>query len=359
VPVPDPVAAEGKGHTVVEDAPLEGRNTFRVKARAHLLVDVRHADALPELFAQPALQSLPLLVLGEGSNLLFAGDWPGVVLAIAARGIRVLEEDDTGALVRVEAGENWDDVVRWSIGHGYAGLENLVMIPGTVGAAPIQNIGAYGVEVREFVHTVEAWDRTQSRLVRLDNAACAFGYRDSLFKQDPGRWIVTAVEFLLPRRREPRLGYAGIAEELAAIGMATNGDGGPTPLAIAEAISRLRTRKLPNPALIGNAGSFFKNPVVDADTAERLAATHPRLPQWAADDGLRKLSAAWLIEQAGFKGYRDGDAGISDQHALVLVNHGRASGADLLRVARHVATGVHARFGVKLEPEPRIVGASR
>ncbi len=357
MPAPEPVAAEGKGYTVVEDAPLEGRNTFRVKARANLLVDVRHADAFPELFAQPALQSLPLLVLGEGSNLLFAGDWPGVVLAIAARGIRVVEDDGSHSLVRVEAGENWDDFVRWSIGHGYAGLENLVMIPGTVGAAPIQNIGAYGVEVREFVHAVEAWDRTLSRLVRLDNAACAFGYRDSLFKQDAGRWIVTAVEFLLPRQREPRIGYAGIGEELAAIGMAPDTGGAASPLAIAEAVSRLRTRKLPNPALIGNAGSFFKNPVVDAELAARLAAAHAGLPQWPGDEGRRKLSAAWLIEQAGFKGYRDGDAGISEQHALVLVNHDRASGADLLRVARRVATGVHERFGVRLEPEPRIVGA--
>lgn len=343
--------ARGEGYAILADAALEGRNTLRVAARAELLVDVHDTAALPALFKLPALQTLPLFVLGGGSNVLFAGDWPGVVLSLATRGIERLDESGTGLRLRVAAGENWDDFVAWTLAHGHAGLENLVSIPGTVGAAPIQNIGAYGVEVGEFVVAVEAWDRQAHALVRLGQAACAFGYRDSVFKHEPGRFIVTSVEFELPHSHEPRLDYRGVREELAALGREA------TPAGIAAAVARLRARKLPDPGLIPNAGSFFKNPLVDAATAARLAAAHPELPQWPAADGLTKLSAAWLIDEAGFKGFREGDAGISARHALVLVNHGRASGAELLAVARRVARAVHERHGVKLQAEPCILGA--
>ena len=245
----------GPGYTVVENASLEGRNTFRVPARAEILIDVQSAGALAEVLALPYLRSQRLLVLGAGSNVLFTRDWPGVVISMAAHGTRVLEDREDAALVRAEAGENWNDFVHWSLGRGFCGLENLVLIPGNVGAAPIQNIGAYGREVREFIATVEAWDRTAGNLVRLDNAACQFAYRDSLFKREPGRHIVTAVEFLLPRSGTLRTDYAGIAGELAAMNVEAS------PLTVAEAVARIRTRKLPNPAVIGNAGSFFKNPV--------------------------------------------------------------------------------------------------
>jgi UDP-N-acetylmuramate dehydrogenase len=348
----DAAISEGVGYTIVENASLEGRNTFRVAARAKLLVDVRDTRSLAELFGYAALQSGPLLVLGEGSNILFAGDWPGTVLSIATRGIDIREHDDRSAIVRVAAGESWNDFVHWSLAQGFAGLENLVLIPGTVGAAPIQNIGAYGVEIGEFIDRVHAWDRRDRCHSVLSRAECAFAYRDSIFKREPDRWIVTAVDFNLPRHREPRLGYAGIAEELAALG-----EGEPTPVRVAEAVARLRTRKLPNPALIGNAGSFFKNPVVAAEFAADLRQKHPTLAVWPSGEGLAKLSAAWLIESCNLKDYRDGDAGISALHALVLVNHGTATGADMLRVARKVATDVYQRFGVKLEAEPRIVGA--
>lgn len=341
--------ASGDGYTIVENAPLQGRNTFRVPARAKLLIYVRKAAALEELFGYAALQS-QLLVLGEGSNVLFTRDWPGVVLSITAHGIRVLDDDGERARVRVEAGENWNDFVHWSLGRGFAGLENLVLIPGTVGAAPIQNIGAYGVEVREFVACVEAWDRDAGGLVRIANADCAFAYRDSLFKRDRDRYVVTAVEFALSRHRPLRTGYAGVAEELAALGIT-----GPTPPAVAEAIARLRTRKLPNPALVGNAGSFFKNPIVDAATLARLQAGHASLPHWPAGPDHSKLSAAWLIEACGFKGWREGDAAVSEQHALVLVNHGAATGTQIHALAERIRAAVRARFGVEIEPEPLIV----
>jgi UDP-N-acetylmuramate dehydrogenase len=342
--------AGGDGYTIVENASLQGRNTFRVPARANLLIDVRKREALGELFGYAALKTQPLLVLGEGSNILFTRNWPGVVLSITARGIRMLNDNGERARIRVEAGENWNDFVHWSLGRGFSGLENLVLIPGTVGAAPIQNIGAYGVEVREFIACVEAWDRSAGRLTRLANADCAFGYRDSLFKRDRDRYLVTAVEFELPRRHVLHIDYAGIAEELVALGITA-----PTAPTVAEAIARIRTRKLPNPALIGNAGSFFKNPLVGAATAARLCIEHPTLPSWPVGAAHSKLSAAWLIEACGFKGLREGDAAVSGQHALVLVNHGAASGAQIRALAERIRTEVRTRFGVELEPEPLII----
>jgi UDP-N-acetylmuramate dehydrogenase len=346
----DAAIAEGVGYTIVENASLEGRNTFRVPARARMLIDVRRREALAELFGFAMLKSEPLLVLGEGSNILFTRDWPGIVLSIAALGIEVREDDGERALVRVEAGENWNDFVRWSLGRGFCGLENLVLIPGTVGAAPIQNIGAYGVEVGEIIDHVEAWDRIAGELVQLSNRECRFGYRDSVFKQKRDRYIVTSVTFALPRSRPLRTDYAGVVEELAALGIGT-----PTAAAVAEAIARIRTRKLPNPAVIGNAGSFFKNPVVDGAQANALRKANPGMPVWKGLDGQVKLSAAWLIESCGFKGLQQGHAAVSEQHSLVLVNRGQATGAEIQALAERVRAGVEARFGLKLETEPQVL----
>ena len=338
------------GYALIENAPLAHRNTLRVAAKAHLLAEIRDASKLPELLAFPAVKSGTVLVLGEGSNVLFASDYPGTVLAMATQGVQVEADGDT-ARVAVAAGERWDDFVRWTLGQGLAGLENLILIPGTVGAAPIQNIGAYGTEVAEFIESVEAWDTREHRVVTLDHAACAFGYRDSLFKREPGRYIVTAVRFALPRSHELRLDYAGIREELERMGVAK-----PAPFHMAEAVVHLRSRKLPDPAVIGNAGSFFKNPIVDAATGEALKRAHPELVAWPGKDGRWKLSAAWLIEAAGLKGHREGDAGISHRHALVLVNHGHASGPELWALAQQVIARVREAFGVTLEPEPVVIG---
>lgn len=355
-----------QGYRLVGDADLRARNTFGVAARAALLAEVEDAARLPQLFAEPALRDRPLLVLGGGSNLLFAGDPEGAVLALRSQAMVVLADEDGRILVRVDAGADWHACVLWTLSQGLCGLENLALIPGTVGAAPIQNIGAYGVEVHERIHSVEAWDRDLGDIVRLDRAACGFAYRDSRFKREPGRWLVTAVEFALSRTPALRLDYVGIAEELAAMAVDR-----PDARQVAEAVIRIRRRKLPDPALVGNAGSFFKNPIVPAALADALSAGHPGLPVYpvapfpaaaathdeAGDSALRKLSAAWLIDACGWKGHREGDAGVSAQHALVLVNHGGASGGQLLDLARRIADSVHARFGVALEPEPRIVGA--
>ena len=345
--------ASAGGYRIIENARLDARNSFGVPARAPLLVEVTRSEALPDLFASAMPRGAKPLVLGGGSNLLFAGDPAGVVLALVSGGIQNLRMDGDASIVRADAGVIWHDFVLWTLGHGLCGLENLALIPGTVGAAPIQNIGAYGVEVREHVHVVEAFDRERGDFVRLDADACAFAYRDSLFKHAPDRYIVNAVEFRLPHACTPRLGYAGLAEELQAMGV----EGTPRASQVAEAVIRIRRRKLPDPAVLGNAGSFFKNPIVPLAQAEALLAEHPALPVFRGSDAdSRKLSAAWLIDQCGWKGHREGDAGVSATHALVLVNHGHASGLQLLDLARRIAVSVQERFGVAIEPEPRIVG---
>jgi UDP-N-acetylmuramate dehydrogenase len=345
-----PETASVDGYTLATNASLATRNTLRVAARAARLAELRDAAALPGLLDLPAVRDGRVLVLGEGSNVLFTADFDGTAVVMATRGVEVLDDDGNATRIRVAAGERWDDFVRWTLGQGFAGLENLIMIPGSVGAAPIQNIGAYGAEVADVVESVDAFDRQATRCVTLSRADCAFSYRDSLFKRTPGRYVVTALTVALPHHHAVRTDYAGIRDELAAMGVA-----GAAPYHVAEAVVRLRTRKLPDPAVIGNAGSFFKNPLVPAAEAAALKREHPAMAQWPATAGFVKLSAAWLIESCGFKGLREGDAGISNRHALVLVNHGQASGEQLWALARHVQEGVQTRFGVRLEPEPQVI----
>ncbi|WP_101927125.1 MULTISPECIES: UDP-N-acetylmuramate dehydrogenase [Luteimonas] len=337
---------------VTDRADLRARNTFGVHATARRLLEVDSVASLPAVLDALPADATPL-VLGGGSNLLFADDPPGDVLALVDTTIDLLGDHGASTHVRAAAGAGWHDVVLYTLGHGLGGLENLALIPGTTGAAPIQNIGAYGVEVGERIAAVDAIDRAHGVSVRLDAAACRFGYRDSVFKQTPDRYLVTAVEFALSRDAAPVLDYAGLRDALLARGRTE-----PTPRDVADAVIAIRRSKLPDPAVIGNAGSFFKNPIVPQAVADALHAASPTLPVFDAGPGLRKLSAAWLIDQCGWKGHRDGDAGVSAGHALVLVNHGRASGADLLALARRIAASVQARFGVMLEPEPRIVGAA-
>ncbi len=341
---------------IARDASLQARNTFGVAATAPVLVEVSDASALPALFADREFARRLSLVLGGGSNLLFAGDPEGVVLALTGKRVTHLDDlaPNGNTIVRADAGVEWHDFVMRMLRHGFAGLENLALIPGTVGAAPIQNIGAYGVEVRDSIHMVEAFEPATGQVHRFDAGACGFSYRDSLFKRQPDRYIVTAVEFTLSRVPSLKLDYAGIREELAAMDIQS-----PTPAHVADAVIAIRRRKLPDPATLGNAGSFFKNPIVPAAQAEALKWAHESLPVFRGnDDGSRKLSAAWLIDQCGWKGHRDGDAGVAASHALVLVNHGNATGAELLALARRIAASVRERFGVSIEPEPRLVGAS-
>ena len=351
----------------IERAPLRTRNTFGVEASAGLLIETDDADDLHGLFADEFAGESPhapgLLVIGGGSNLLIV-EGPALALNLDTQTIRALDTHDDRAIVRADAGVEWHRLVMWTLEQGYAGLENLALIPGTVGAAPIQNIGAYGVEVGERIRAVDVFERATGAFHRFDAAACAFAYRDSAFKRELDRWLIVAVEFELPLARtldstKLKIDYAGIREEMGLAADARNGYGARD---VADAVIRLRRRKLPDPAVVGNAGSFFKNPILPAAQADALLAEHPQLPAFRGDsDATRKLSAAWLIDACGWKGRRfatgSGDAGVAEQHALVLVNHGRATGAELLALARVIAADVHARFGVAIEPEPRIVGA--
>jgi len=338
---------------ILRDAPLDHRNTFGVAARAPWLAEVSDPADLPGLLSRPEFRERAPLVLGGGSNLLFAGNPDAPMLALTGQDVRVLH-DDSVAIVRADAGVQWHGFVMHTLGLGLAGLENLALIPGTVGAAPIQNIGAYGVEVREFIHAVEAYEPASGQLHRLDADACAFAYRDSVFKHEPDRYIVAAVEFALPHTPSLKLDYAGIDDEIAAMGITA-----PTARDVANAVIAIRRRKLPDPAVLGNAGSFFKNPIVALAQAEALQAQYPAMPVFRGNDATtRKLSAAWFIEACGWKGHRDGDAGVAATHALVLVNHGHASGQQLLDLARRIADSVHARFDVAIEPEPRVIGAT-
>lgn len=345
-------AVRSSGFSLSPNASLRDRNTLRVDARAAWLADIHDAAAIPDLLDQAVLRDAPTLLLGEGSNVLFTRDFDGAVVTMKTRGIETLDTDNDAARIRVAAGEHWDSFVRWTLAHGQAGLENLILIPGSVGAAPMQNIGAYGVEVGEFIESVEAWDLQQRHHSVFPKAECEFGYRDSIFKRHPDRWLITAVTLRLPREWSPRIEYSGVQDELRRMGIEH-----PAPIHVADTVMALRTRKLPDPAVIGNAGSFFKNPLIPAAQAAALRAEHPQLPCWPAPSDTSKLSAAWLIEASGFKGLREGDAGISNRHALVLVNHGDATGEQLWALAQRVREGVRERFGVELEPEPRVITA--
>ena len=290
-------------------------------------------------------------VLGGGSNLVLTGDFDGLVLHMAIPGKQLLKEDSEAFYIEAGAGENWHDFVEWTLQQGWPGLENLCLIPGTVGAAPIQNIGAYGLEVAERFHSLTAWDFEKSAFLTVDRNTCNFAYRDSLFKQEgwhlSGRLAITSVIFRLPKRWLANTRYADVTQELAAqkIGQATAQD-------IARAIIAVRQRKLPDPAVIPNSGSFFHNPIVDRHQAEQLAAAHPALPQYLQPDGRVKLAAGWLIEQAGWKAKNLGPVGMYEKQALVLVNRGGATGSDVKATMAAVQKDVLARFAVALTPEP-------
>ncbi len=336
----------------VAGAPLSALNTFGIAATARVLWRVESAADVTQVVR--ALRDEPggaPLVLGGGSNLLLTGDLERPVLQVAIRGRRVVSDDGESVVVEAGAGEPWDPLVRWTLAQGAAGLENLALIPGTAGAAPIQNIGAYGVEQRDTFDSLDAVDLVDGTTRRFDAADCAFGYRDSVFKgPDGGRWLVVAVRWRLSRTPRLAIDYGELRDELARAGVAA-----PGPVDVADAVSAIRRRKLPDPATLGNAGSFFKNPVVPAALADALRAREPGLPAWQAGERV-KLSAAWMIDRCGWKGHRDGDAGVHAAHALVLVNHGAATGAQLLALARRIRDSVRARFGVELEPEPVIAG---
>lgn len=336
---------------IVHDQSLRALNTFGIDAKAAAYLRVAGIDQLLAVRADPGLMPLRRLVLGGGSNLLLTRDFDGLVLHMANLGIAVTGEDEEHVLVTAQAGENWHRFVQWTIDHDLPGLENLSLIPGSVGASPIQNIGAYGSEMADCFHSLQAFDVATGETLSMTKQDCAFGYRDSVFKHGlRDRAVIVAVTFALPKRWQPNLRYAELSAEIAARGISS-----PTAKDISEAVIAIRLRKLPDPAKIGNAGSFFKNPVVSAEKRNALLAQHPALVSYPQADGSYKLAAGWLIDQCGWKGKSLGAAGVHENQALVLVNRGGASGAEILHLAKTIRDDVHANFGVLLEPEPVLV----
>jgi UDP-N-acetylmuramate dehydrogenase len=336
---------------VFENAPLRPFNTFGVEAKARFLVRIATTDDLALLDAQPRLNGLKRLIVGGGSNLLLTGDFDGVVVKVDLPGRKTVGDTPEAWLVEVGAGENWHATVEALLADELPGLENLALIPGQVGAAPIQNIGAYGLELAERFHSLRAWDFEQHAPVTMSLADCNFGYRDSVFKKDPtGQRLITSITLALPKRWAPIASYADVASDLKHRRIAQ-----PTGRDIFDAVVAIRRRKLPDPAAIGNAGSFFKNPVVSREKHGELIARFPSLVGYALPGGRFKLAAGWLIDAAGLKGATRGRAGIYEKQALVLVNRGGATGAEILALAREVQDKVAERFGVALEPEPVIV----
>jgi UDP-N-acetylmuramate dehydrogenase len=326
---------------------LRAFNTLGLPARAASFIEVLAPAQLGKIDAGGARR----FILGGGSNLVLTGDFDGLVLHMAIHGKRLLKEDADARYVEAGAGENWHDFVQWTLAQDWPGLENLSLIPGTVGAAPIQNIGAYGLEISERFHSLSAWDFKKQAFFTVDRTGCRFAYRDSMFKQEgwhlDGRIAIASVVFRLPKAWQPNMRYADVAQELAARAIAA-----PNPREIADAVIAVRRRKLPDPAAIPNAGSFFHNPVVAPEKASALTANWPTLPCYPQPDGRVKLAAGWLIEQAGWKGKDLGPVGMYEKQALVLVNRGGATGADVRRTMAAVQAAVREKFAVDLTPEP-------
>jgi UDP-N-acetylmuramate dehydrogenase len=337
--------------TLHTDYSLRQYNTLGIDAKAERFVSIESIEQLRAVLADPVLAAMPRLLLGGGSNLVLPDMVPGLVLKLDLRGRQIVGEDEHATHVRAAAGENWHSFVLWTLEQGCGGLENLSLIPGTVGAAPIQNIGAYGVEMQDVFHSLSAYDFETGQIITLDKAACRFAYRDSVFKQEyKDRMLILDVSFALPKRWTSRLAYADVANYLIQHGVTE-----PTPAKVSDAVIAIRQAKLPDPAVIGNAGSFFKNPIVPASERERLLQAWPKLVSYAQPDGAFKLAAGWLIEQAGWKGKDLGRAGMYEKQALVLVNRGGASGAEVRALAQQVQQDVQAKFGVILEAEPVFV----
>jgi UDP-N-acetylmuramate dehydrogenase len=343
-----------------EHVSLRPYNTFGLEAEARYFARFHSADELQALLALPEVQAGPLLVLGGGSNLLLTQDFAGIVLKNEIMGLEIVEEDAAtyAALLRAGAGESWHGLVEYALGQDLHGLENLSLIPGTVGAAPLQNIGAYGVELQDAFERLEALEIATGQLRVFGKEECGFGYRESVFKNElRGRYIVTAVVLRLHRaaaQRPLNVSYGAIRDTLTDLGV----DAEPTPHDVSRAVVHIRRSKLPDPAEIGNAGSFFKNPEISQGKFDELRGRYPTLPGYPVPGGV-KVPAGWLIEQAGFKGLRRGEGpgthGVHAQQALVLVNHGGATGSELRALADDIIRGVREQFGIELHPEVNIL----
>lgn len=344
---------------VEQNAPLQAHNTFGIVARARAMVRVKGEADVQALLAHPELGPAPKFVLGGGSNIVLTGDVKATVLKVEIAGRRVVDETPKWTVVEAGAGENWHEFVAWTLQQGLPGLENLALIPGTVGAAPVQNIGAYGVELQDRFESLDAIDLNTGSVFTLEASQCAFGYRDSVFKHSAakdsdfglaGRALILRVRMRLPKPWKPVLGYLDLQRKIAETGIEE-----PDAQQIFDWVCAIRSSKLPDPRVIGNAGSFFKNPTVTPEQCQDIIARDPGIVHYPMPDGTVKLAAGWLIDSCGWKGKSIGKAGVYEKQALVLVNRGGATGGEVVTLARAIQTSVYERFGIRLEPEPVVV----
>lgn len=334
---------------VQKNVDLKSFNTFGLPARAKYWLELDDAARLPEVCTLPEFERERVLWLGGGSNVLFDGDYDGLVVHMANLGIREIKRENGKVWLQAQAGEIWHDFVLKTLDLGLSGLENLSLIPGTVGASPVQNIGAYGVEVKEVIDSVHCFDLDSGRFVELSNAECEFAYRESIFKQSAkGRYVIAAVTFVLNENFVLKARYG----DLAAVLQANCGGRVPGARDVSQAVCQIRSSKLPDPVVLGNVGSFFKNPVVSASDAADLLAEYPDMPHYPQADGSVKLAAGWLIDQCGLKGYRIGGAAVHDKQALVLVNQDNACAENVKDLEKYIQDCVKKRFGVVLQAEP-------
>lgn len=336
--------------TIEENVSLKSYNTFGLDYKADRIIHTDTISETSDLFRNQHDIKRPLLVLGGGSNLLFTEDFKGTIIHPRFSGINAESASGDDVLVSAGAGVNWDDLVGWTVSKGLSGLENLSFIPGNVGASPVQNIGAYGVEVREFIEKVEAIDTHNGFQRSFSNKECEFGYRNSIFKRkEKGNYLVTRVWFRLKTVPDLKLTYGSLADELSKMGSSS-------PANVRQAVIKVRRSKLPDPAIIGNAGSFFKNPVITESDAEILKSKYEKIPFYIENPGFVKLAAGWLIEQCGWKGKKDGNAGVHEKQALVLVNYGDASGREIYNLSEKIRKSVFDKFGTELEREVEVIG---
>lgn len=329
---------------------LKPYNTLAIDVTARFFVAVQSLEQLKAALTWAEQQQLAVLLLGGGSNLVLTADLNALVIHLQLRGIQLLSEDADFATIEVQAGENWHAFVQWSLAQGFSGLENLSLIPGSVGAAPVQNIGAYGAELKDHLQSVLVYDRSTAQTQQISADQCQFAYRDSVFKRESGRRVILSVIFKLPKHADLQLDYGNLRSYLAEQQITQ-----PTAQDVSRAVCAIRAEKLPDPRELANAGSFFKNPLVTAAHAEQLQQSYPNIVSFAQDDGQVKLAAGWLIEQAGWKGQRQGDAGVHAKQALVLVNYGTASGVQILALAAQIQADIQQRFAVELEIEPNVI----
>ncbi len=336
---------------IQENISLKPFNTFGMNVFAKYFASFNSTDQLNEILESAKSESSSDLILGGGSNILFTKDIDGLVLKNEIEGIDIIEDNEEYVYVKVGAGMNWHQFVLYCIHHGYAGIENLALIPGCVGASPIQNIGAYGVEIKDVFHALEAFHLRDKMKMVFSKNDCAFGYRESVFKNKfKNQFAITSVTFRLNKKAQYHVSYGAINQELESMGIKEL-----SIISVAQAVMNIRNSKLPNPSLIGNAGSFFKNPEITNEEFNYLKLSHPSLTGYQTIDNKMKIAAGWLIEQCGWKGFRDGDAGCYDKQALVLVNYGNATGQQVFQLSESIITSVQQQFGITLQREVNVI----